>query len=106
MTENKALELEISHQNQVIIAKEIELFIILSRLEQVASDNNDLEKEKINVYLVFDKFKEDLFIFNVDLHFKDLILLEKDAEIGALQMVSFLSLVFQKLNDYILLIFF
>ncbi|KAK1439898.1 hypothetical protein QVD17_05723 [Tagetes erecta] len=87
VTENEALEIDISHQNQVINAKEIELFITLSRLEQVASDNNDLEKEKINFYLVFEKLKEDLIIFTVDLHFKDLILLEKDAEIGALQMV-------------------
>ncbi|KAI3809823.1 hypothetical protein L1987_19423 [Smallanthus sonchifolius] len=87
VTENEAMKIEISHQNHVINAKEIELFIILSRLEQVASDNNDLEKEKIIIYLFFEKFKEEIIISNVDLHFKDLILLEKDAEVDALQMV-------------------
>ncbi|KAI3675271.1 hypothetical protein L1987_84859 [Smallanthus sonchifolius] len=87
VTENEAMKIEISHQNQVINAKEIELFIILSRLEQVASDNNDLEKEKIDIYSVFEKFKKEIIISSVDLHFKDLILLEKEAEVVALQMV-------------------
>ncbi|XP_076923850.1 uncharacterized protein LOC143586122 [Bidens hawaiensis] len=63
----------------------MELFIILSRLEQAASDNNDLEKEKIHVYSVFEKFKEKFVVSYVDQHFKGLILLENDADIGALQ---------------------
>ncbi|KAK9056698.1 hypothetical protein SSX86_024060 [Deinandra increscens subsp. villosa] len=87
VTENEAAEIEIGHQNQLIIAKEIELFITLSRLEQVATDNNDLEREKINIYSGLEKFKEEMIISYLDLHFKDLMLLETDAEVDALQMV-------------------
>ncbi|XP_076956292.1 kinesin-like protein KIN-12C [Bidens hawaiensis] len=85
-TENEAIKTEISHQNQVINAEEIELFIILSRLEQAASDYNDLEKEKTNAYSVLEKFKQERIISYVDQHFKDLLLLENDAEIAGFQM--------------------
>ncbi|KAJ0680587.1 putative plus-end-directed kinesin ATPase [Helianthus annuus] len=67
VTENEAMETGIIHLNEVINAKEIELFIVLSRLEQVASDNNDLEVEKVNVYSGFEKFKEEITISYLDL---------------------------------------
>ncbi|KAJ0441240.1 putative plus-end-directed kinesin ATPase [Helianthus annuus] len=67
VTENEAMETGIIHLNEVINAKEIELFIALSRLEQVASDNNDLEVEKVNVYSGFEKFKEETTISYLDL---------------------------------------
>ncbi|KAI3769831.1 hypothetical protein L6452_00945 [Arctium lappa] len=97
-------EMDISHQNQQVIndkdeeircleeklatdlgAKEIELLIILSRLEQMASENNDLEKEKISMSVVLEKFKEDMIISYVDMQLKDWILQEKDDEVGLLQ---------------------
>ncbi|KAM0006500.1 putative plus-end-directed kinesin ATPase [Helianthus debilis subsp. tardiflorus] len=67
VTENEAMETGIIYLNEVINAKEIELFIVLSRLEQVASDNNDLEVEKVNVYSGFEKFKEETTISYLDL---------------------------------------
>ncbi|KAL8205203.1 hypothetical protein R6Q57_008754 [Mikania cordata] len=86
VTENEEMKMEISDQNQMINAKVTELFIMLSSLEEVASENNNLEKEKINVYSLFERFKEEIIISYVDLCLKDLILLENDAEVGALQM--------------------
>ncbi|KVI10745.1 hypothetical protein Ccrd_010834 [Cynara cardunculus var. scolymus] len=94
-------EMDVSHQKQQVIndkdeklkdnlmmdlgAKEIELFIMSSRLEQMALENNDLEKEKISMSVVLEKFKEDMIISYVDMQLKDWILLEKDAESCLLQ---------------------
>ncbi|KAJ9561218.1 hypothetical protein OSB04_006378 [Centaurea solstitialis] len=97
-------EMDISNQKQQVIndkdeelrcleeklvtdlgAKEIELFIMLARLEEMASENKDLEKEKISTSVVLEKFKEDTIISYVEMQLKDWILLEQDAEIGLLQ---------------------
>ncbi|KAL8238248.1 hypothetical protein R6Q59_019329 [Mikania micrantha] len=86
VTENEEMKMEINDQNQIINATETELFIILSRLQELASENNNLEKEKINVFSLFERFKEEIIMSYVDLCLKDLILLENDAEVGALQM--------------------
>ncbi|XP_024966064.1 kinesin-like protein KIN-12D [Cynara cardunculus var. scolymus] len=106
VTANEAMKREVgelrgNHQKQQVIndkdeklkdnlmmdlgAKEIELFIMSSRLEQMALENNDLEKEKISMSVVLEKFKEDMIISYVDMQLKDWILLEKDAESCLLQ---------------------
>nr|GEU36893.1 kinesin-like protein KIN-12D [Tanacetum cinerariifolium] len=96
MADNEAMTMVISHQNEELesleerlvtelSAKEIELFIMLSKLEDVALEYNDLKKENTRVATVIKKFKEDKIISYVDMHLKDCISLEKDAEIGLLQ---------------------
>lgn len=65
-----------------LFAKELEFLIMSSKLEQVSSENNNLEKEKINMSAVLEKFKEEMIISYVDMQFKDWILVGKDAEIG------------------------
>ncbi|KAD3066453.1 hypothetical protein E3N88_34333 [Mikania micrantha] len=62
VTENEEMKMEINDQNQIINATETELFIILSRLQELASENNNLEKEKINVFSLFERFKEEIIM--------------------------------------------
>ncbi|GJX38687.1 kinesin-like protein KIN-12D [Tanacetum coccineum] len=96
MAENEAMTMVISHRNEELesleerlvtelSAKEIELFIMLSKLEDVAFEYNDLKKENTRVATVIEKFKEYKIISYVDMHLKDCISLEKDAEVGLLQ---------------------
>lgn len=61
-------------------AKDTELFIMLSKLEQVVLENNVLEKEKTSMSMVPDKFKEEKIISYVDLQLNDWISKEKDVE--------------------------
>lgn len=68
-----------------LYAKDMELFILMSKLEQVASENNDFERANICMSRTLEKFKEEMIISNVDMQFKDCILLEKDAEVCLLQ---------------------
>lgn len=96
MAENGAMTMDISHQNEELeslekrlvtdlSAKETQLFIMLSKLENVALEYNDLKKENTRMATVIEKFKEELIISLVDMHLKDWISLEKDAEVGLLQ---------------------
>nr|XP_043618816.1 kinesin-like protein KIN-12D [Erigeron canadensis] len=66
-------------------AKETELFILSSKLEQVSLENNGLEKQIISMSAVLEKFKEEIIILVIDMQYKNSLLLEKDAEIGLLQ---------------------
>lgn len=62
----------------VLFAEEMELFIVFSKLKQVASEN-------ICMSTVFEKFKEEMIISNVDMKLKDVIFSEIDAEVEMAQ---------------------
>ncbi|KAI3753210.1 hypothetical protein L2E82_25256 [Cichorium intybus] len=68
-----------------LFAKEIELIIIFSKVEEMCFKNNDLEKEKSSMCMVFEKFKEEMIVSFVDMQLKDWILMEKDSKIGVLE---------------------
>ncbi|MFS7998458.1 putative kinesin-like protein [Helianthus anomalus] len=78
VSENEAMKMEISHQNEVINDKDEKL-----RCSEAAK-NIDLENAKVHMSNVFEKIKEELVISYVDMQVKDWILLEKDAEVGLL----------------------
>ncbi|KAI3702462.1 hypothetical protein L6452_28200 [Arctium lappa] len=65
-----------------LLAKEIELLIVSSKLKQMDSQRNDLEKEN---NMVLEEFKENMILCNVDMQLKESILLDKEAEVSVLQ---------------------
>ncbi|XP_024960060.1 kinesin-like protein KIN-12D [Cynara cardunculus var. scolymus] len=64
-----------------LLAKEIELLIVSSKLKQMDSQRNDLEKEN---NMVLENLKEKIIVCNVDMQLKESILLDKEAEVAFL----------------------
>ncbi|KAI3804977.1 hypothetical protein L1987_26916 [Smallanthus sonchifolius] len=67
-----------------LLEKEIELIALSAKLKEEDSGRKDLEKENKNMCMVFEKFKEDMILCNVNIQLKDSILLDKEAEVALL----------------------
>lgn len=67
-----------------LLVKEVELVIVSSELLEKDLQRKDLEKENRSMCTVFEKFKEDMVICNVDKQLLDAILLDKEAEVAFL----------------------
>ncbi|KAI3755534.1 hypothetical protein L1987_55337 [Smallanthus sonchifolius] len=67
-----------------LLEKEIELIALSAKLKEEDSGRKYLEKENKNMCIVFEKFKEDMILCNVNIQLKDSILLDKEAEVALL----------------------
>ncbi|KAI3708036.1 hypothetical protein L2E82_37041 [Cichorium intybus] len=78
-------EAEVSFLQKDVKAKEIELFIVSSEAKQMDSQRKNLENMNNSMFLVLEKFKENMILADMDMQLKDSILLEKEAEVAFLQ---------------------
>ncbi|KAI3497334.1 hypothetical protein L1887_39873 [Cichorium endivia] len=61
-------------------ARENELLILSSRLKQMESQRDDLKNENNNMFMVLEKYKENMIMANVEMQLKDSILKEVISE--------------------------
>ncbi|XP_023769643.1 kinesin-like protein KIN-12D isoform X1 [Lactuca sativa] len=78
-------EAEVAFLQKDVKAKEIELLNVSSKLKQIDSRRKILENENNSMFLVLEKFKENMIYANMDIQLKDSILMEKEAEVAFLQ---------------------
>nr|XP_043629351.1 kinesin-like protein KIN-12F [Erigeron canadensis] len=67
-----------------LLAKDVELITMSSELKEKDLHWKDLETENKIMCMVFEKFKEEIIICNVDMWLKGYILLDKEAEVAFL----------------------
>ncbi|CAL5333677.1 unnamed protein product [Camellia sinensis] len=68
-----------------LCAKDFELLVLGSTLEQMAFQEANVEEEKLSYSTILENFKRDLIFLRVDAELKELISLDKEVEVALLQ---------------------